>query len=78
MITNVKATRHKWEGEAISLTPPMLAIAAAGNDAADEETVPAHAVAGSPAVARELLGADVNEDNFIERMTAIKERKKRA
>ncbi|GKG60037.1 hypothetical protein Tco_0609701, partial [Tanacetum coccineum] len=29
--------------------PPMLAIAAAGNDAADEETVPAHAVAGSPA-----------------------------
>ncbi|GJU75556.1 hypothetical protein Tco_1272626 [Tanacetum coccineum] len=37
----------KWEGEAISLTPPMLAIAAAGNDAADEETVPAHAVAGS-------------------------------
>ncbi|GJT38002.1 hypothetical protein Tco_1417950 [Tanacetum coccineum] len=28
-----------------------LAIAAAGNDAADEETVPAHAVAGSPAVA---------------------------
>ncbi|GJS80381.1 hypothetical protein Tco_0730262 [Tanacetum coccineum] len=41
----------KWEGEAISLTPPMLAIAAAGNDAADEENVPAHAVAGSPAVA---------------------------
>ncbi|GJU33834.1 hypothetical protein Tco_1182188 [Tanacetum coccineum] len=41
----------KWEGEAISLTPPMLAIAAAGNDAADEETVPAHAVAGSPAEA---------------------------
>ncbi|GJS20580.1 hypothetical protein Tco_0449212 [Tanacetum coccineum] len=29
-------------------------------------------------LARELLGADVNEDNFIERMTAIKERKKRA
>ncbi|GJZ78364.1 hypothetical protein Tco_0643036 [Tanacetum coccineum] len=29
-------------------------------------------------MARELLGADVNEDNFIERMTAIKERKKRA
>ncbi|GKG51786.1 hypothetical protein Tco_0544424, partial [Tanacetum coccineum] len=28
-----------------------LAIAAAGNDAADEEIVPAHAVAGSPAVA---------------------------
>ncbi|GJU59188.1 hypothetical protein Tco_1236954 [Tanacetum coccineum] len=26
----------------------------------------------------DLLGADVNEDNFIERMTAIKERKKRA
>ncbi|GJX13828.1 putative ribonuclease H-like domain-containing protein [Tanacetum coccineum] len=37
--------------EAISLTPPMLAIAAAGNDACNEETVPAHAVAGSPAVA---------------------------
>ncbi|GJR23579.1 hypothetical protein Tco_0972106 [Tanacetum coccineum] len=41
----------KWEERAISLTPPMLAIAAAGNDAADEETVPAHAVAGSPAEA---------------------------
>ncbi|GJX55078.1 hypothetical protein Tco_0284975 [Tanacetum coccineum] len=32
----------------------------------------------NPALARELLGADVTEDNFIERMTAIKERKKRA
>ncbi|GJW59944.1 hypothetical protein Tco_0109279 [Tanacetum coccineum] len=41
----------KWEGEAIPLTPPMLAIAAAGNDAADEENVAAHAVAGSPAEA---------------------------
>ncbi|GJR79936.1 hypothetical protein Tco_0150721 [Tanacetum coccineum] len=41
----------KWEGEAIPLTPPMLAIAAAGNVAADEEHVPAHAVAGSPAEA---------------------------
>ncbi|GJW81664.1 hypothetical protein Tco_0145639 [Tanacetum coccineum] len=42
----------KWDGnEAISLDTTMLAIAAAGNDAADEETVPAHAVAGSPAVA---------------------------
>ncbi|GJX92008.1 reverse transcriptase domain-containing protein [Tanacetum coccineum] len=29
----------------------MLPMLAAGNDAADEETVPAHAVAGSPAVA---------------------------
>ncbi|GJR80719.1 hypothetical protein Tco_0151504 [Tanacetum coccineum] len=29
-------------------------------------------------LARELLGADVTEANFIERMTAIKERKKRA
>ncbi|GJZ70080.1 hypothetical protein Tco_0633630 [Tanacetum coccineum] len=27
--------KFKWEGEAIPLTPPMLAIAAAGNDAAD-------------------------------------------
>ncbi|GKC19253.1 hypothetical protein Tco_1021403 [Tanacetum coccineum] len=35
-------------------------------------------VGTNPALARELLGADVNEDNFIERMTAIKERKKRA
>ncbi|GKA67544.1 hypothetical protein Tco_0767461 [Tanacetum coccineum] len=35
-------------------------------------------VGSNPALARELLGADVNEDNFIERMTAIKERKKRA
>ncbi|GJX19262.1 hypothetical protein Tco_0221939 [Tanacetum coccineum] len=42
----------KWEGEAIPLTPPMLAIAAAGNDAADEENVLAHAVAGSPAEAQ--------------------------
>ncbi|GJR71505.1 hypothetical protein Tco_0083870 [Tanacetum coccineum] len=39
------------EGEAIPLTPPMLAIAAAGNDAADEDNVLAHADAGSPAVA---------------------------
>ncbi|GKC70332.1 hypothetical protein Tco_1116215, partial [Tanacetum coccineum] len=29
-------------------------------------------------LARELLGADVTEENFIERMTAIKEKKKRA
>ncbi|GJZ09892.1 hypothetical protein Tco_0544175 [Tanacetum coccineum] len=41
----------KWEGEAIPLIPPMLAIAAAGNDAADEDNVAAHAVAGSPAAA---------------------------
>ncbi|GJZ85461.1 hypothetical protein Tco_0650800, partial [Tanacetum coccineum] len=31
-----------------------------------------------PALARELLGADVNQENFIERMNAVKERKKRA
>ncbi|GJU73026.1 hypothetical protein Tco_1264431 [Tanacetum coccineum] len=48
LFTNMKS---KWEGEAIPLTPPMLAIAAAGNDAADEENVLAHAVAGSPAEA---------------------------
>ncbi|GJZ97369.1 hypothetical protein Tco_0669822, partial [Tanacetum coccineum] len=35
-------------------------------------------VGTNPALARELLGADVTEDNFIERMAAIKERKKRA
>ncbi|GKA12971.1 hypothetical protein Tco_0692517 [Tanacetum coccineum] len=35
-------------------------------------------VGSNPALAKELLGADVNEGNFIERMTAIKERKKRA
>ncbi|GKB33957.1 hypothetical protein Tco_0873358 [Tanacetum coccineum] len=35
-------------------------------------------VGSNPALARELLGADVTEDNFIERMTAIKEKKKRA
>ncbi|GJV60948.1 hypothetical protein Tco_1467048 [Tanacetum coccineum] len=35
-------------------------------------------VGSNPALARELLGADVTEENFIERMTAIKERKKRA
>ncbi|GJY83414.1 hypothetical protein Tco_0496790 [Tanacetum coccineum] len=35
-------------------------------------------VGSNPALAKELLGADVSEDNFIERMTAVKERKKRA
>ncbi|GJS55686.1 hypothetical protein Tco_0629048 [Tanacetum coccineum] len=35
-------------------------------------------VGSDPALARELLGADVNEENFIERMNAIKEKKKRA
>ncbi|GJZ05015.1 hypothetical protein Tco_0538290 [Tanacetum coccineum] len=35
-------------------------------------------VGSNPALARELLGADVNEENFIERMTVVKERKKRA
>ncbi|GJZ26701.1 hypothetical protein Tco_0570954 [Tanacetum coccineum] len=35
-------------------------------------------VGSTPALAKELLGADVSEENFIERMTAVKERKKRA
>ncbi|GJV07786.1 hypothetical protein Tco_1345442 [Tanacetum coccineum] len=35
-------------------------------------------VGSNPALARELLGADVNEENFIERMNAVKEKKKRA
>ncbi|GJT34923.1 hypothetical protein Tco_0925342 [Tanacetum coccineum] len=35
-------------------------------------------VGSNPALARELLGADVTEENFIERMTAVKEWKKRA
>ncbi|GJY25169.1 putative ribonuclease H-like domain-containing protein [Tanacetum coccineum] len=35
-------------------------------------------VGSNPALAKELLGADVNEGNFIERMTAVKEWKKRA
>ncbi|GJX83004.1 hypothetical protein Tco_0332485 [Tanacetum coccineum] len=35
-------------------------------------------VGSNSALAKELLGADVSEDNFIERMTAVKERKKRA
>ncbi|GJW58828.1 hypothetical protein Tco_0105559 [Tanacetum coccineum] len=35
-------------------------------------------VGSNPALARALLGADVTEENFIERMTAIKEKKKRA
>ncbi|GJR98166.1 hypothetical protein Tco_0270340 [Tanacetum coccineum] len=35
-------------------------------------------VGSNPALARELLGADVNEENFIGRMNAIKEKKKRA
>ncbi|GKF75330.1 hypothetical protein Tco_0224774, partial [Tanacetum coccineum] len=49
----------KWEGEEIPLTPPMLAIAAAGNDAADEaagSAAEAHHVPHSPPVSpiREL------------------------
>ncbi|GKA67374.1 hypothetical protein Tco_0767182 [Tanacetum coccineum] len=40
----------KWAGEEIPLTPPMLAIAAAG-DAADEENAAAHKAAGSTAEA---------------------------
>ncbi|GKA05735.1 hypothetical protein Tco_0684855 [Tanacetum coccineum] len=35
-------------------------------------------VGSNPALARELLGADVHEGNFIERMTTVKEQKKRA
>ncbi|GKA63984.1 hypothetical protein Tco_0763590, partial [Tanacetum coccineum] len=35
-------------------------------------------VGSNPALARELLGADVTKENFVERMTAIKEKKKRA
>ncbi|GJS05227.1 xylulose kinase-1 [Tanacetum coccineum] len=35
-------------------------------------------VGSNPTLARELLGADVTEDNFIEHMTTIKEKKKRA
>nr|GEZ73555.1 hypothetical protein [Tanacetum cinerariifolium] len=35
-------------------------------------------VSSDPTLARELLGADVNEENFIPRMNAMKERKKRA
>ncbi|GJZ86141.1 hypothetical protein Tco_0657751 [Tanacetum coccineum] len=35
-------------------------------------------VGSDPALARELLGADVTEDNFIEHMNAVKDRKKRA
>ncbi|GJT81949.1 hypothetical protein Tco_1056291 [Tanacetum coccineum] len=47
MFTNMK---FKWEGQPIPLTPPMLAIAAAG-DAADEENAAAHEAAGSTAEA---------------------------
>ncbi|GJT60937.1 putative ribonuclease H-like domain-containing protein [Tanacetum coccineum] len=42
--------RLKWAGEEIPLTPPMLAIAAAG-DAADEDNAAAHEAAGSTAEA---------------------------
>ncbi|GJR80655.1 hypothetical protein Tco_0151440 [Tanacetum coccineum] len=42
--------RLKWAGEEIPLTPPMLAIAAAG-DAADEAHAAAHEAAGSTAEA---------------------------
>ncbi|GJZ32662.1 hypothetical protein Tco_0578098 [Tanacetum coccineum] len=33
-------------------------------------------VGSNPALARELLGADVNKENFIERMNAVKEKKR--
>ncbi|GKB55664.1 hypothetical protein Tco_0911850 [Tanacetum coccineum] len=42
--------KFKWEGQPIPLTPPMLAIAAAG-DAANEENAAAHEAAGSTAEA---------------------------
>ncbi|GJT59707.1 hypothetical protein Tco_1003240 [Tanacetum coccineum] len=42
--------KFKWEGQPMPLTPPMLAIAAAG-DAADEENAAAHEAAGSTAEA---------------------------
>ncbi|GJY13670.1 hypothetical protein Tco_0382979 [Tanacetum coccineum] len=48
MFANMK---FRWEGQPIPLTPPMLAIAAAGNDAADEENAAAHEAAGSIAEA---------------------------
>ncbi|GJZ61852.1 hypothetical protein Tco_0617989, partial [Tanacetum coccineum] len=54
MFTNMK---FKWEGQPIPLTPPMLAIAAAGNDdagdddAAHEDNAAAHEAAGSTAEA---------------------------
>ncbi|GJU65158.1 hypothetical protein Tco_1246993, partial [Tanacetum coccineum] len=41
--------RLKWAGEEIPLTPPMLAIAAAG-DAADEQNTAAHEVALEPVI----------------------------
>ncbi|GKB68190.1 hypothetical protein Tco_0929602 [Tanacetum coccineum] len=43
--------KFKWEGQPIPLTPPMLAIAAAGDDAADEDNAAANEVAGSAAEA---------------------------
>ncbi|GJU35462.1 retrovirus-related pol polyprotein from transposon TNT 1-94 [Tanacetum coccineum] len=43
--------KFKWEGQPIPLTPLMLAIAAAGDDTADEEHAAAHAAVGSTAEA---------------------------
>ncbi|GJZ13982.1 hypothetical protein Tco_0549212 [Tanacetum coccineum] len=44
--------KFKWEGQPIPLTPPMLAIAAAGDDAAgDEDTAAVNEAAGSAAEA---------------------------
>ncbi|GKF15880.1 hypothetical protein Tco_0057342, partial [Tanacetum coccineum] len=43
--------KFKWEGQPIPLTPPMLAIAAASDDAANEENAAAHEAAGSTAEA---------------------------
>ncbi|GJV53204.1 hypothetical protein Tco_1448945 [Tanacetum coccineum] len=48
MFANMK---FKWEGQPIPLTTPMLAIAAAGDDAADEDNAAANEDAGSAAEA---------------------------
>ncbi|GJY36457.1 hypothetical protein Tco_0421835 [Tanacetum coccineum] len=49
-----------------------------GEDAQARKRFEEEQAIGSILHGKELLGADVNEGNFIERMTAVKERKKRA
>ncbi|GJX32226.1 hypothetical protein Tco_0242081, partial [Tanacetum coccineum] len=64
------------DASGVSFNPAGLATPMTGSAVPD--TAGGTLGTTNPALARELLGADVNEDNFIERMTAIKERKKRA
>ncbi|GJX06113.1 hypothetical protein Tco_0194045 [Tanacetum coccineum] len=78
---SVGADKGKAPMPDLEIPAEFLAEDAQARQRLEEEQASARLLRGvgtNPALARELLGADVNEDNFIERMTAIKERKKRA